>query len=178
MNNQDENIYSSSHNPETREADYSDQLGGDPESLERSDLNIRSLMERDLNAIKRIDRHITGKDRSAYLAQKVSEVLNQSGIRISLVAENDGLVVGFIMARLDHGEFGRTFSMAVIDNIGVDPGYSGVGQSLMRQLLGNLGSLRMDGLRTIVSWDDFDMNRFLSNNGFTPSQRIALRCPL
>jgi len=178
MNDPDEPIFSSRRNPENQEADFSDPFSSDPDSLEHNDVYIRSLMASDANALKRIDRKATGKDRAGYIQQKINEAINHTGVRISLVAEDDGMVVGFIMARLDHGEFGRTFSMAVIDNIGVDPGYHGVGQALMRQLIANLGSLRVDGIRTIARWDDHEINRFLSHNGFSPSQRIALRCPL
>jgi len=178
MNEPDDSMVSSSRNPQAREADYSDPFGGDPESLEHDRLIIRSLMASDLGSIQRIDRRATGRDRSDYIAHKVSEVIEQTGVRISLVAEDDGIVVGFIMARLDYGEFGRTFAMAVIDNIGVDPGYSGIGQSLMRQLVGNLGSLRVDGIRTIARWDDCELIRFLARNGFAPCERVALRYPL
>ena len=178
MNEQDEPMFSSRRNPESQEADYSDPFNSDPDSLERTAACIRSLMPADAAAIIRIDRKATGRDRTGYIRQKISEAIGHTGIRISLVAEDDGLVVGFIMARLDYGEFGRTVSMAVIDNIGVSPGYHGIGPALMRQLAANLGSLRVDGIRTIVRWDDHEMNRFLSHNGFGPSQRIALRCTL
>ena len=178
MNTQDDPVFSTKRNPENQEADFSDPFSSDPDSLEHNDVYIRSLMESDVSAICRIDRHAMKRDRSGYIQQKVSEVINQSGVRISLVAESEGMLVGFIMARLDYGEFGRTSSMAVIDNIGVDPGYTGIGQELMRQLIANLGSLRVDGIRTIIRWDDCDLIRFLSHNGFVQSQRIALRCPL
>ena len=162
MNDPDDPIYASRRNPESQEADFSDPFSGDPESIEHNDVYIRSLMASDVSAIKRIDRSATGRDRAHYIEQKVSEVIDHTGVRISLVAEDDGLVVGFIMARLGYGEFGRTVSRAVIDNIGANPGYHGVGQALMRQLVANLGSLRVDGVRTIARWDDHEMNRAIS----------------
>ncbi len=178
MKTQDEPLFSPRHNPEAQEADFSDPFGGDPESLERSPLRIRSLNAGDLPAIARIDHRATRRDRHLYLAQKVSEVLDQTGVRLSLVAEDHDMPVGYIMARLDYGEFGRTFATAVIDTIGVDPGYHGIGQALLAQLTGNLRSLRVEGMRTIVRWDDGELVRFLSQNGFAPAARIALRCAL
>ncbi len=172
----DEMIVSSRHNPETQEANFSDALGDSPESLARSEFDIRSLAASDANAIYRIDRRLTGQDRSDYLAQKIDEVINQSGIRVSLVVECDGLVAGFIMAQLDYGEFGRTAPIAVIDTIGIDPGQPGAGTALLNQLFANLGSLRLDGVRTIVRWDDTAMIRFLSKAGFAPAPQVALRC--
>lgn len=177
MQNED-TMVSSRHNPETQEADFSDALGDSPESLARMEFEIRSLSAGDADAIRRIDWHLTGADRSEYLAQKIDEVINQSGIRVSLVAERGGLVVGFIMARLDYGEFGRTAATAVIDTIGVDPGNPGAGSVLLDQLVANLRSLRLDAVRTIVKWDDTAMNHFLSKAGFEPAPRVALRCIL
>jgi len=171
----DETLVSSRHNPEMQQAGFRDAL---EESPEWSEYAIRSLDASDTDAVRRIDGHLTGRDRRDYLEQKIDEALNQSGIRVSLVAESTGLVVGFIMARLDHGEFGRTATTAVIDTIGVDPGSQGAGSALLGQLFANLGSLRVDGVRTIVGWDDVDMIRFLSKAGFSPAPRLALRCVL
>jgi len=171
----EETLVSSRQNPEMQQADFRDAL---EDSGERSEYGTRSLDAADAGAVRRIDRHFTGRDRADYLAQKIDEALNQSGIRVSLVAERDGLVVGFIMARLDHGEFGRTATTAVIDTIGVDPGGPGAGSALLGQLFANLGSLRVDDVRTLVRWDDVDMIRFLSKSGFAPAPRLALRCVL
>lgn len=171
----DDILVSSRHNPEWQQAGF---LEAVEEPLQEGEYAIRSLDASDTDAIRRIDRHLTGRDRREYLEQKIDEALNQSGIRVSLVAESDGLVVGFIMARLDHGEFGRMSTTAVIDNIGVDPGYRGAGSALLAQLFANLGSLRVDGVRTIVRWDDIDLIRFLSKAGFQPVPRLVLRCKL
>lgn len=156
--------------------DYSDPNGGDFDALSRDKVPARSLIASDLAALTRIDRKITGRDRGAYFAAKTAEVLEETGIRISLVAELDGHPVGFVMARLDVGEFGHFEPEAVIDTIGVDPDYAHrhVGGALMSQLLVNLGALRVDHVRTQLGWDQLDLLRYLENHGFRPSQRIAL----
>ncbi len=175
---EEERIVSSRHNPEAREANYGDALGDSPESLARTEFDIRSLRAEDMNDICRIDKRLTGLDRSDYLAQKMDEVINQSGIRVSLVAERDGFVVGFVMARMDYGEYGKTASFAVIDTIGIAPGNAGAGSALLEQLFDNLGSLRLEAVRTIVAWDDGEMIHFLSKAGFEPAPQLALRCTL
>jgi ribosomal protein S18 acetylase RimI-like enzyme len=156
--------------------DYSDPNGDDFDALSRDKVPARSLIASDLAALTRIDRKITGRDRGAYFAAKTAEVLEETGIRISLVAELDGHPVGFVMARLDVGEFGHFEPEAVIDTIGVDPDYTHrhVGGALMSQLLVNLGALRVDHVRTQLGWDQLDLLRYLENHGFRPSQRIAL----
>ncbi len=157
------------------ELDFSDPSGDQPEALSRDRVPVRSLMADDLAALARIDRRITGRDRTAYFERKVAEALGESGIRVSLVAEVDGWPAGYVMARVDFGEFGRVEPTAVIDTIGVDPGYGhqGVGHALMSQLVANLAMLHIERIRTEVGWDDFALIGFLRTCGFKPSQRIA-----
>ena len=90
----------------------------------------------DLAEIVRIDRDITGRDRHEYMKHKLNETMVDSAIRVSLAARLEGAIVGFLMARADLGDFGRTEPVAVIDTIGVDPGYAhrGVGHALVSQL--------------------------------------------
>ena len=96
-------------------------------------------------------------------------------MRVSLVADLDSVPVGFIMARVDLGEFGRVETTAVLDTIGVDPDYQnrGVGHALVSQLLANLGTLRVEKVRTEVDWQDHDLLAYLGRNGFRPSQQLC-----
>ena len=139
------------------------------------DVVVRSMSENDLRAITRLDRKVTGQDRTAYLKRKADEVLKQSAIRVSLVAEVDGMVAGFLMARVDFGEFGRTEATAILDTIGVDPALArrGVGRALLEQLLLNLGSLRAERLVTEVEWKHLPLLGFLRRTGFGHAQRLA-----
>ena len=158
------------------EPDYSDPSGDDFEALSRDTVPVRSMTADDLPELIRIDRRITGRDRTPYFEAKVSEAMAESGIRVSVVAELDGRPAGFIMARLDFGEFGYTEPEAVIDTVGVDPAYTHhhVGSALMSQLLANLAALRVERVRTELDWDDFELASFLQHCGFRPAQRIAL----
>jgi len=138
------------------------------------------MMEGDLRALVAIDRRITGNDRAAYFQRKLTEALTESDVRVSLVAEVDGVPVGFIMARVDLGEFGRVETTAVIDTIGVDPDYRnrGVGRALISQLLVNLGTLRVEKIRTEVDWQDHGLLAYLDRSGFLLSQRLCFDQPL
>ena len=160
---------------EPLELDFSDPSGDDFHALSRDTIPIRSLRPEDLPAIIGIDRRITGRDRGAYYRRKVAEMLHESGVRVSLVADLDERPVGFMMARVDFGEFGMTEPEAVIDTIGIDPAYRHrkIGAALLSQLLANLASLRVERVRTEVAWDSFDLLRFLDRHGFTPAQRLA-----
>ena len=159
------------------EIDYSDRQSDDFEALARDRVPVRSMTPDDLGTLIAIDRRITGQDRSGYYKRKLTETMDESAVRVSLVAELEGHPVGFIMARVDFGEFGRTEPEAVIDTIGVDPAYThrDVGKAMLSQLLTNLRSLQVEGVRTEVDWNDFGLLAFLDRCGFAPAQRIALR---
>jgi predicted N-acetyltransferase YhbS len=160
--------------------DYSDSNGDDFEALSRDRIPVRSLREDDLDAIVGLDAKLTGHDRRAYFEAKLREVMSETGVRISLVAEVDGRVAGFIMARVDYGEFGQTESAAVIDTLGVEPaqGHHGVGTALLSQLLANLHVLHVERVRTRVTWNNFQLLGFLGRNGFVPAQQLVLTKPI
>lgn len=143
--------------------------------LARDRIPVRAMQESDLPAIVGIDRRITGRERLAYFKAKLAEALFESDIRLSLVAERDDRPVGFIMARVDFGEFGRFEPTAVMDTIGVDPDYrqAGVGRALLSQLLVNLSTLRIERVRTEVDWRERELLTFLDQCGFLPAQELC-----
>ncbi len=159
------------------EVDYSDPAANDFDALARDSVPVRSMMADDLNAIIAIDRRITGHDRATYYERKLAETMDESAVRVSLVAESEGFPVGFIMARVDFGEFGHTEPEAVIDTIGVDPKFAhqDIGKAMMSQLLTNLRTLQVEQVRTEVDWNAYDLLAFLEHCGFVPAQRIGFR---
>ena len=150
--------------------------GNDYDTLCRDKVQLRSLKEDDLADVVRLDQKLSGQDRTAYYRSKFQEMLVESGIRVSLVAEKKDLLAGFIMARVDYGEFGKPIQTAVIDTIGVHPGEkgSGVGRALLSQLLVNLSTLQVEALHTQIQWDQAGLHKFLQGCGFAPSQRLVL----
>jgi len=163
---------------ETGDSDHGDDWDrvDDTEASSQDGIDVASLEREDLDALVRIDRKLTGRDRRDYIAAKVDEALFDSGIRVSLVARDDNIVVGFLMARLDFGDFGRAAPAAVIDTVGVHPDFSGhgVARALLAQLVVNLRGLRVESIETTVALDNFDLLGFLYRAGFEPTQRIAL----
>jgi ribosomal protein S18 acetylase RimI-like enzyme len=161
---------------EIKERDYSSPDSDDFTALSRDKVPVRSMLEGDLRKIVSIDKANTGTGRSDYYSRKLHESLHESGVRVSLVAELEGYPVGFIMARVDFGAFGHTSPEAVMDSIGVDPGYKGqgVGLALMSQLMANLAVLRVEYIRTEISWNDVDLIDYFATAGFVPSRRVTL----
>lgn len=161
---------------EPHEIDYSEPVTTDFGPLARDRIPVRSMQASDLRALIGIDRRITGRDRTRYFESKLDEALHESDVRVSLVAELDGAPVGFIMARVDSGEFGRMEPVAVMDTIGVDSDYGdhGVGRALLSQLLVNLRTLRVEKILTQVDWrTDRELLGFLDHCGFRPSPRLC-----
>jgi len=167
-------------NADGDEIDYSGEAQEDYARLSRDSLTVRSLEAGDLAGVVRVDKRNAGQERGDYMRAKLDEALLDSAVRVSLAAEIDGQIAGFLMARIDFGDFGRTEPVGVMDTIDVAPewGGQGVGAALLSQLLVNLAALQVERLETRVGRDNFDLLRFLYNRGFEPAQRIALlkRC--
>ena len=128
----------------------------------------------------RIDRGITGRERSGYIGRRLMETMSDSAIRVSLTARLDGVIVGFLMARADWGDFGRTEPVAVIDTLGVDPEYAtrrGVGRAMLRQLFANLDALRVERVETVISHHDQRTAGFFIGNGLRAIAAAGLRAP-
>jgi GNAT superfamily N-acetyltransferase len=157
------------------EINYGESPAPDFGPLARDRVPIRAMKESDLPGIIAIDRRITAADRSAYYKETLIEALYESDVRVSLVAERDDRVIGFIMARVDLGEFGRFEPTAALDTIGVDPDCrsQGVGRALLSQLLVNLGTLRIERVRTEIDWRDHELIDFLAHCGFLPSPELC-----
>jgi ribosomal protein S18 acetylase RimI-like enzyme len=157
------------------EVDYGAPTVSDFETLARDRADLHGLTTRDLADIIAIDRRITGRSRDSYLTRLFDEALNDSAIRVSLVARQ-GMTVGFIMAKTDFGDFGRTASTAVIDTIGVHPQFAGagIGTAMLSQLFVNLHALHVERVETVVAPENFNLLGFFYKAGFSPSQRLAL----
>lgn len=151
-----------------------------PGTLETDTILVRTMREDDLEAVVSIDAAATGRRRPRYFELMLQRAVKQAGLQISLVAEMEGRVAGFLIGSLYYGEYGVIEPSASIDAIGVHPRFRGrrAGKALMRQLRLNLGALHIKVLRTEVAWDDFELAAFFRSEGFAPAGRLCLECPL
>jgi ribosomal protein S18 acetylase RimI-like enzyme len=141
---------------------------------------VRGLTPEDLEAVVAIDAKSTGRRREEYFRIKLKQNLTETGIKVSLAAEADGLFRGFLLARVYYGEFGTLEPVAVLDTLGVHPETRGVGigHALMEQLLINLAGLGVPTLRTEVAWDDMLLLAFFQRERFRPAARLCLELPV
>jgi GNAT superfamily N-acetyltransferase len=151
------------------------ETSADFEPLARDAAHIGVFNEADLEGAARVDRRRTGRDRRGYLCRSMREALADSAVRISLAAREDGGVAGFLMARVDYGDFGRAEPTAVIDTVGVDPQRArhGIGRALLSQLFANLAALRVERVETVVSAGDLELLGFFYAAGFRPAERLS-----
>jgi predicted N-acetyltransferase YhbS len=138
-------------------------------------LRIRLLKNEDLEAIMRIDEKVLGEQRKDYWERRLA-LINAPSSQISLVAEVDNRVVGFILGDFSGWEFGVPNTIGWIDTIGVDPDYQkkGLATSLAHDLISRLKGLGVKTIYTLVSWDDWDLLQFFHAMGFTRGDMINL----
>jgi ribosomal protein S18 acetylase RimI-like enzyme len=162
------------------EIDFGRHDANDFERAGRGGADVRSIAAADLDDIVAIDRRLGGRDRRDYLRGRLEEALDDSTLRVSLAARRHGVLAGFLMARADHGDFGRTEPVAVLDTIGVDPAQArqGVARALLTQLFANLAALRIERIETLVTPADDMLAAFLHARGFVPSQRLPFVRPM
>ena len=147
-----------------------------PGTLEIDTVVVRTMQPGDVQAVVSIDAVATGRRRPKYFERMLQRAVEQADFQVSIIAELDQQVVGFIIATLFYGEYGVAEPSASIDAIAVHPEFRGhhVGKALMRQLRLNLGALRIERLRTEVAWNDYDLLAFFHSNGFAPAGRLCL----
>ena len=139
------------------------------------DVKIRSLRKEDLGAIVAIDAKVLGENRKDYWEKKL-ELLNDKSSQVSLVAEMEGKVLGFILGDVSGWEFGVPDTIGWIDTIGVDPAHQkkGLASALAQELIQRLKAIGVRTIYTLVSWSDWDLLQFFHAMGFTRGDMINL----
>ena len=142
----------------------------------RDRLVIRTLEERDLPRLVKLDQAWSGKNRGLYLQGKLRRALAEADVKISLGAELDGFLVGAVLGNVSYGEFGQPEAVAVIDTLLVDREVArqGVASALLDQLLRNLSAFGIETVRTEVAWNEHDLVGFLAQRDFVPLPRLVL----
>ena len=149
--------------------------------MSNAELEIRTLQQKDFDAVVAIDENVFNHSRPEYYETKFTQALNQKDRMVaSFVAETDGKVVGFVMSELFVGEYGIPDTTAQLDTIGVDPDYQGKGVSrqLMEAFISHLRKAGVEKVTTLVDWNDWQLTRFFSKVGFEPAKKINLELKL
>jgi GNAT superfamily N-acetyltransferase len=147
--------------------------------MSRADLVVRPLEPADLDAIAAIDEKLSGQPRKDYWRRRL-ELASLRPPWMSVVAETDGRVVGFLFGWVGESEFGIPRSTGWVDLIGVDPAYRGRGaaRALLARFVESGRELRaLERVATLVDLGQEDVREFFLRQGFQPGRMVQLeRC--
>lgn len=140
------------------------------------DINVRPLKKEDLPALISIDTAVTNMIRESYYKRKLDEIFAPGRLSVSLVAEVNGNVVGFLLGKIYEGEYGIPEDTAYIDTLGIAPEFHkiGIGSRLMEQFVSNMEGYKISKVYTLVNFGDVKLMKFFASQGFEPSKRLNL----
>jgi N-acetylglutamate synthase-like GNAT family acetyltransferase len=129
----------------------------------------------DSEDISRIQESITKEPGTIDYHRVVKEEVKKDN-SVNVVAEVDGMVVGFIITYILHGGFGLEKS-AWIGLFGVEPKYmgSGIGKRMAKEVFDELKKKNIKNIFTSVKWDSFDLLSFFKSLGFARCDFINLK---
>ena len=142
-------------------------------------ISVRPLEPSDLGALVAIDEKLSGQTRKDYWHTR----LDIAALRppwMSLAAEMDGRVVGFVFGWVGESEFGIAEPTAWLDLIGVDPPYRGrgVGQALVERFVASGRELRaIRKVATLIDLGQADVREFFVRQGFRHGPMIQMERP-
>ena len=127
----------------------------------------------DMPAMVEIDGMAAGSPRPEYLQHKMQAAMDEElGMVISLVAEMDNKIVGFLMGEMYRGEFGIPENVATVDTVGVHPDFqnAGIGRQLIEEFVTHTKKAGAERVRTLVNWSaQWDLMGYFRASGFTPA---------
>ena len=129
-------------------------------------INIRPMAPEDVDSVIAINTKIANADRTLTYANPRGSYFGGE-LDISVVAEANGKVVGFILGRLETSPRGWLNAWAHF--IGVDPDYyrRGVGTKLMKSFVARCKTQGVKTVHMMVNWHDWKMVAFLQSLGFS-----------
>ena len=136
--------------------------------MSRTGIAVRPVEPSDLDAIVHIDERLAGRPRKEYWQKRLDVCLLRPPW-MSLVAETDGRLVGFVFGWVGESEFGIAEPTAWLDLIGVDPPYRGrgVGHALVERFLTSARELRdIRRVATLIDLGQADIREFFVRLGF------------
>ena len=138
-------------------------------------LRIRKINLEDAKELERIQSLITKSSSKTDFRKIIKEQLNRDK-DVSLVAEVNGKVVGYMISYLIYAGFGLDKS-AWIATFGIDPKFmgQGIGKRLAHEIFKIYKKLGIKNIYTSVKWDSVDLLSFFKTLGFDRSEFINLR---
>jgi len=142
----------------------------------RTDVVVRPLEASDIDAIVAIDEKLSGQTRKDYWRRRL-DIASLRPPWMSVVAETDGRLVGFLLGWVGESEFGIARPTGWVDLIGVDPAYRsrGVARALLDRFVESGRELRaLERVATLIDLGQVDVREFFLRQGFQPGRMVQL----
>lgn len=136
-----------------------------PERKERK-IRVRPMEHEDIDSVLAIDRKITGVRRAITYTELITGDLG-GVLGLSLVAEVDGQVAGFILARrVLVGE--PPTEVGLVQILGVDPDYQhqGLATAMVNALVETCQTKKLNAVRIMVDVGDSQLQGLFEHLGF------------
>lgn len=136
----------------------------------------RKLAADDLDPVIALDRKLSGRPRRGFFEKRLAAALKEPKAFLYIGLRADGVLAGYVMARLLRGEFGGDAVVAQLDAIGVDPEFQGqgAGRALIDALDDIMAQKGVTELQSQVDWTNRTLMGFFAKTGFTVAPRIVL----
>lgn len=144
--------------------------------MSRANVMVRPLEPSDVDAIVAIDEKLSGQARKDYWRRRL-EIASLRPPWMSMVAETDGRVAGFLFGWVGESEFGIPRPTGWVDLIGVDPPYRGrgVARALLDRFVQSGRELRaLERVATLIDLGQMDVREFFLRQGFQPGRMVQL----
>lgn len=143
---------------------------------------VKPLTKDDISDILRIEERIEdelgikNKERIEYLEETAIYNIEHGDPMLSIGAEVDGNLVGFMIGELRLWEFGRGEKTGWIRILGVDPEFRGrgIGRKLAETLLEHFKRRGIKRVRTMVDWYAGELISYFRSLGFDMMNMVPL----
>jgi len=134
-------------------------------------IRVRPMEPEDIDSVLAIDRKITGVRRAVTYTELITGDLG-GVLGLSFVAEVDGEVRGFVLARRAY--VGEPTEVGLIQILGVDPDYQrqGIATKMVNALLDTCRSKKLNAVRIMVNERDSQLQGLFQHLGFRRGKLI------
>ncbi|MFN3655636.1 MAG: GNAT family N-acetyltransferase [Pseudolabrys sp.] len=137
---------------------------------------VRPLRSADLDRLVAIDSAHVGEPRRRFFEKRLNHIRDHPEDFVHVGVVRDGVLVGFAVARIMRGEFGRDQATATLDAVGVvtESQERGIGRSLMSSLVAAMRERGVQSLQSQADWTQHALLRFFDASGFRLAPRMML----
>lgn len=141
-----------------------------------SNASPRTLRTDDLERVIAIDQAQIGRARRRFFVKRFRAAEQHPDDFIHLGVDGASGLIGFVLARVMHGEFGRDQPVAALDVLDVDPGSRerGCGRKLLDSLAHQLRHKGVTRLYSEAEWTNHGLLKFFDASGFKLARRVVL----